>query len=257
MAGRLDNKVAIVTGAGTGIGRGIATLFAREGAKVVVANRSEATGTETVKRIEEAGGIAVFHRTDVTQEEDCRAVVDFAVKTFGGLDVLVNNAGIFPRATLEETTVEFWEQVMATNLRGPFLLCKYSIPQMIKRGGGSIINIGSIHGLGGGGNLFAYSVSKGGLLTLTRNLARAYARYNIRVNYIIPGWVHSEGEQRVQALEGHDEQWYQEMSSRLPMGRGQTPEDAAYAALFLASDESSQVTGCILNTDGGLSVFRF
>src|SRR5918993_2924344 len=164
-AGRLAGKVAIVTGAGSGIGRGIATSFAAEGAAVLVANRRPAAGEETVRQITAAGGRATFQRTDVTREEDCAAAVATATERFGRLDVLVNNAGIFPRATLEETTLELWEEIVATNLRGPFFLCKHAVPALRHAGGGSIINLGSTNAYCGLPTLFAYSCAKGGLLT--------------------------------------------------------------------------------------------
>jgi NAD(P)-dependent dehydrogenase (short-subunit alcohol dehydrogenase family) len=251
MSGRVQDKVAIVTGGGTGIGQGIATLLSREGARVVVANRDPKTGEETVGQIRAAGGTALFQRTDITREAECAALVTAAVREFGRLDVLVNNAGIFPRATLEETTEELWEQIMAINLKGVFFCCKHAVPAMRLSGGGSIVNIGSINGYIGGGNLFAYSISKGGLLTLTRNLARSLAHEQIRVNYLNPGWVITPGEIRIQGLEGHDRDWLEERGAQMPLGRLQTPTDAAYGALYLASDESSQVTGETLNIDGG------
>jgi NAD(P)-dependent dehydrogenase (short-subunit alcohol dehydrogenase family) len=253
-SGRLAGKVAIVTGAGTGIGRGIAEAFAREGACVLVANRSAAHGEETVRRIAEAGGRAAFQPTDVTREADCAAAVEQAVAQFGKLDVLVNNAGIFPRATLEETTAELWERIIATNLRGPFFTCKYAVPELRRAGGGSIVNLGSTNVYCGLPNLFAYSCSKGGLLTLTRNLARALAPDRIRANLLNPGWVISEGEIVVQTDEGHDAAWLEDAGRRQPLGRHQVPQDAAMAAVFLASDESSQVTGVELNCDAGRSM---
>jgi NAD(P)-dependent dehydrogenase (short-subunit alcohol dehydrogenase family) len=252
--GRLAGKVAIVTGAGTGIGRGIAEAFAREGAAVVVANRNRQNGEETVRRIDAGGGRALFQPADVTREADCRDAVRAALEAFGKLDVLVNNAGIFPRATLEETTEELWDRIFATNLRGPAFLCKYAVPEMRRAGGGSIVNLGSTNQYAGLPNLFAYSCAKGGLLTMTRNLARALAADRIRVNTVNPGWVISEGEVVVQAQEGHDAAWIEEMGPRQPLGRHQMPEDAAMACVFLASDESSQVTGIELNCDAGRSM---
>ena len=253
-SGRLAGKVALVTGAGSGIGRGIALAFAREGAAVVVANRRPEAGTETERRIVAAGGRARFQATDVTHEADCAAAVAAAGEHFGRLDVLVNNAAIFPRSTLEETTAELWESILATNLRGPFFLCKHAVPAMRAGGGGSIINLGSTNAFCGLPNLFAYSCAKGGLLTMTRNLARALAPDRIRANLLNPGWVISEGEVVVQTLEGHDAAWIADMGRRQPLGRHQLPEDAALAAVFLASDEASQVTGVELNCDAGRSM---
>ena len=250
----LKGKVAIVTGAGTGIGRGIALAFAREGAAVLVANRNAENGIETVRQIEAIGGRAAFHRTDVSQERECAGVVWATVRMLGRLDILVNNAGIFPRGTLEETTEELWDRIFATNLRGPAFLCKHAVPEMRKAGGGSIINLGSTNQYTGLPNLFAYSCAKGGLLTLTRNLARALAPDMIRVNIVNPGWVITEGEIVVQAEEGRDEARLAEMGKSLPFGRHQRPEDAAMACVFLASDESSQITGTEINCDGGRSM---
>jgi NAD(P)-dependent dehydrogenase (short-subunit alcohol dehydrogenase family) len=254
MAGRVQDKVAIVTGGGTGIGRGIAEALAREGAKVVIANRSAETGEAAAQKIRDAGGTAEFLPTDVSREEDCQKLIQAAADTFGGADVLVNNAGIFPRMGIEETDEELWDRIMAINLKGAFFTCKHALPVMRERGGGSIINVGSIHGLGGGGSLFAYAVSKAGMLGLTRNVAKSHAQYKIRCNYLIPGWVVSEGEIKVHSLEGHDEEWLRAQGQRLRMGRHQTPEDSGYAAVYLASDESFMVNGCVLNVDSGDSM---
>ena len=256
MGSRVAGKVAIVTGAGTGIGRASAETLAREGASVVIANRSAETGEETARRIAEQGGQATFCRTDVAREADCILAVQTAIERYGRLDILVNNAGIFPRYSLAETTPEVLDEIMHTNFGGAFFCCKHAIPAMVQGGGGSIVNVGSLHGLLGSPNLVAYAASKGALLNLTKTLAAAHARQQVRVNYLIPGWVISEGEIRVQAADGHDEQWLEEMGKRMPMGRMQEPQDAANAILFLASDESSQITGAVINTDGGSSVFR-
>jgi NAD(P)-dependent dehydrogenase (short-subunit alcohol dehydrogenase family) len=247
----VEGRVAIVTGGGTGIGRGIAALLAREGARVVVANRSPETGEAAAAAIRAEGGQADFHRTDVSREAECAALVARVVTEYGALHLLVNNAGIFPRATLEETSETLWDQIMAVNLKGAFFCCKHAVPAMRRTGGGTIVNVGSANAYIGGHNLFAYSVSKGGLITLTRNLARAHAKEGIRVNYVNPGWVITETEIEVQAKEGHDREWLAQAGARVPLGRHQVPEDAAYAVLYLASDEASQVTGEILNVDGG------
>jgi len=251
---RLGGKVALVTGAGSGIGRGCALRLAAEGSSVLLADLESRGGEDTADQIVQIGGSAYFQATDVRVEEDCHRAVNAAVRQFGGLDVLVNNAGIYPRSTLEDTTEEFWDQMLAINLKGPFFLCKHAVPLMRQRGGGSIVNTGSVHGLGGAGNLFAYSVSKGGLLTMTRNLAVALAHDRIRVNYLIPGWVLSRTEIEIQRKEGRDENWLKHKGERLPMGRFQTPEDAASIIAFLASDEAAMVTGCVINGDAGYSV---
>lgn len=251
---RVAGKVAIVTGGNAGVGRAAAELLAREGARVIVAARTAATGEETVRRIADAGDEAVFIRTDVGREEDCVALVAETVRRFGRLDVLVNNAGIYPRAKLTETTVALWRQIMATNLEGPFVLCREAVPRMIAGGGGSIINVGSGNALGGAANLTPYSVSKGGIWTLTRNIAAAYIRDNVRANYLDPGWNITETERRVQALEGHDAAWIAAAAANSPAGRTSDPSDAAYAILWLASDESRFVNGQDIGTNGGGSL---
>ena len=251
---RLNGKVALVTGAGSGIGRGCALRLAAEGASVVLADLESSGGENVAAQIRHSSGSALFRATDVRDEGQCQQAVEVTVRQFGGLDVLVNNAGIYPRSTLEQTTEEFWDTMMAINLKGPFLLCKHAVPFMRQRSGGSIVNTGSVHGLGGAGNLFAYSVSKGGLLTMTKNLAVALAHDRIRVNYLIPGWVLSRTEIEIQSKQGRDEEWLEAKGERLPMGRFQTPEDAANVIAFLASDDASMVTGCVLNGDAGYSV---
>lgn len=248
--GRVEGKVVIVTGGATGIGRGICEVLAREGARVLIANRSEQRGREAEAAIREAGGDATFVRSDITCESDCRELVEAAVRTYGKLDALVNNAGIFPRATLEETTWEMWDQIIAVNLKGAFFCCKYAAPEMRKQGGGCIVNIGSANAYVGLPHLAAYSISKGGMITMTRNLANALAKDRIRVNFLNPGWVITEMEIEIQAREGHDAQWLEEAGRSMPLGRHQAPDDAAYAVLYLVSDEASQVSGDLLNVDG-------
>jgi NAD(P)-dependent dehydrogenase (short-subunit alcohol dehydrogenase family) len=196
----------------------------------------------------------MFQRCDVTVEDRCAALMDAAVGRYGRLDALVNNAGWFPRATLEETTTDLWDRIHAVNLRGVFYCCKHAVPHMRAAGGGSICNIGSVNGIQGLPNLVAYSAAKGGVLTLTRTLAGALTPDRIRVNYLIPGWVVSEGEIAVRAAGGMSEEDLRSSGAGLPLGRHQTPQDAAYATLYLLSDEASQVTGAILNVDAGSSM---
>lgn len=250
----LKGKIALVTGAGGGVGRGCAVRLAAEGVRVALVEIDEKEGKETLTKIQAEGGEAAILLADVSKTQHCQMAVQKTVEIFGGLDILVNNAGIFPRAYLEETTEAFYDNMLGINLKGPFFLCKYAVPILRSRGGGSIINIGSVHGLGGDSRLVAYAVSKGGLLTMTKNLAVGLAKDKIRVNYMIPGWVLSATERRIRREMGQDENWLKEREARLPMGRYQTPEDSAKLVAFLASDESTMITGCILNVDAGYSV---
>lgn len=253
MSGRLAGKVVVVTGAAQGIGFGCARLFAAEGARVVLSDIQAERGEAAAAAIRNESGEAIFQKTDVRMEEHCGALVETALRTYGKLDGLVNNAGRFPRATLEETTTEFWDEVLEINLRGAFYCCKFAVPPMKKNGGGSIVNMGSICGIQSLPNLVAYGASKAGLLGLTRTLAGALAQDRIRVNYLIPGWVLTEGEIATQQKEGRNETSLRKEGERLALGRQQTPQDAAYACLYLLSDESAQVTGTVLNVDAGAS----
>jgi NAD(P)-dependent dehydrogenase (short-subunit alcohol dehydrogenase family) len=253
MSGRVEGKVAVITGAAQGIGRACAELLAREGAWVVIGDIRTDQGAATVEAIRAEGGEALFRQTDIIYEEQCAALIHSAVENFGRLDVLVNNAGWFPRATLEQTTTELWDRVIAVNLRGAFYCCKYAVPQMRAGGGGSIVNMGSVNAVQGIPTLFAYAAAKGGLLTLTRTLAGAHAREGIRVNYVMPGWVLTDTEREVQRRIGVGEDELRRAGEALPLGRHQTPEDIAYAVLYLASDESSQITGITLPVDAGVS----
>jgi NAD(P)-dependent dehydrogenase (short-subunit alcohol dehydrogenase family) len=253
MSGRVKGKVAIVTGAAQGIGRGCAEMLAREGATVVVSDIQDAEGEEVARRIRDSGAEAIYQRADVVDESQCAVLVKTTIEAYGRLDVLVNNAGYFPRATLEETTTHLWDQVLNINLRGAFYCCKHAVPHMQARGGGSIVNIGSINGIQALPTLVAYSAAKGGLLALTRTLAGAFAPQRVRVNYIIPGWVLTEGELALQRSHGISEAQLHEAGKSLMLGRHQTVEDTAYGVLYLASDESTQVTGIILPIDAGAS----
>jgi NAD(P)-dependent dehydrogenase (short-subunit alcohol dehydrogenase family) len=253
MAGRLAGKVVVVTGAARGIGRGCAEMLAREGASVIIGDVREDEGTATVEAIKAAGGEAHFVRTDVLLEDECAALAQAAVTTYGKLDGLLNNVGWFPRAVLEETTTELWDQVLNVNLRGAFYCCKHAVPLMRANGGGSIVNTGSLNGIQGLPNLVAYAAAKGGLLTMTKTLAGAFAQDRIRVNYVIPGWVLTDTEIALHTGRGMTEDALLEAGTHLPLGRHQTPQDTAYAVVYLLSDESAQVTGAIMHIDAGAS----
>jgi len=254
MANRLHGKIVIVTGAAQGIGFECARMAAAEGASVVLGDIQKDRGQEAAARIVKEGGQALFHLTDLTDESQCAALVGAAVSKFGKLNGLVNNAGWFPRARLEETTTELWEKVMQVNLRSAFYVTKFAVPRMRDAKGGSIVNMGSINGIQGLPNLVAYAAAKGGLLSMTRTLAGALASDRIRVNFIIPGWIATEGELKIQKGEGRGVADLEKAGKRLPLGRMQTVEDAAYAAIYLLSDESAQVTAAVLNVDAGGSM---
>jgi len=253
MSDRVRGKAIVITGAAQGIGFGCARLLASEGASVVIADVQKERGEQAAAMLRNEGGQAKFCPTDVTREEQCAEVMDFAVRTFGKLDALVNNAGWFPRGTLEETTSDLWEQVMQVNLRSSFYCCKHAVPKMRESKGGSIVNMGSICGLQSLPNLVAYGAAKGGLLSLTKTLAGALAQDRIRVNYVIPGWVLTEGELALHHAQGRTDEELIATGEKLALGRCQTPLDTAYAVLYLLSDESPQVTGTVLNVDAGAS----
>jgi len=244
--GRLDGKVALITGSGSGIGRATAILFAREGAKVVVADYIAEGGEETVTMIKAAGGEAIFVKADVAKATDVEKMVKVAVDIYGQLDILYNNAGIaeiqnVPTAEVKE---ENWDRVIDIDLKGVFLGMKYGIPEMLKRGGGVIINTASMAGLVGFSYLPAYSAAKAGAVELTKTAAMEYARQNIRVNCICPGGI-------VTPMLEQREDFGNFIRRRTPVHRLGKPEEVAPAALFLASDESSYVTGTALAVDGG------
>ncbi len=249
MGEKLQGKVALVTGGTSGIGAGIAKLFLQEGARVVISGRHADRGSKAIAHMVEEGAHEdriVFHRADLASPADCRELVEFTSETFGGLDVLVNNAGDYTRGTVEDTSLELWELHMAVNLRAPFLLMQSCIPHMRARGGGSIINIGSVNAYIGAPNLFSYSVSKGGLMTMTKNAAQQLSKYRIRVNLLNVGWTLTEGEDRVQQEVTGDPQWLARATATRPFGRLLLPEDIAKAALFFASDDSQLITGSVL-----------
>lgn len=256
--GKLDGKVAIITGAGSGQGRAAARLFASEGACVVIGEIHEDNGRSAAEEIVAEGGHAVFAPCDVSQEPQVKAMIDLAVGTYGRVDILYNNAGLWlsargnyrpgvtdaPSPLLEDNV---WERTIGVNLKGVYLGCKYAIPEMRRAGAGSIINTSSIAALrtGRGGNSDAYTAAKGGVIAITRTLAVEHAPYQIRCNCIIPGAIHTP-------LAGPFTPEYEEaVRQSIPLGRWGRPEDVAKLALFLASDDSSWITGQFFVVDGG------
>jgi NAD(P)-dependent dehydrogenase (short-subunit alcohol dehydrogenase family) len=247
--GRLDGKVAVVTGSTSGIGKGIARHFASLGAHVVVHGNDAARALELVDIVNTAGGRADAFMGDLANPDICRGLIAFAVERFGSIEILVNNAGIFTRGDLEGTSLELWDRIMAVNLRAPFLCLQEAVRHMKPKRRGSIVNIGSVNAYIGEPKLHAYSVSKGGLMTLTKNAAAALNEYRIRVNQINVGWTLTEGEHRVKRLEGKGENWVEEAVRTRPFGRMLEPSDIAYAAAYFASDESECVTGSVLDLE--------
>ena len=245
--GRLNGKVAIVTGGGTGIGGGISRVFGREGASVVVAEIDPEIGRATASEITAAGGTALFHRTDVSVDADISAMIDRAVAEFGGLDVLVNNAGVGIGKSTEESSLEDWNRIMGINARGTFFAMKYAIPHMRARGGGSIINIGSLFALRGAPSYAVYHASKGAIRSMTKSTALAHAAERIRVNAVHPCLIETPASTIDMTAQ-------QIAAANIgPMGHWGQPEDIAYACLYLASDEARFVTGIDMPIDGGLS----
>jgi NAD(P)-dependent dehydrogenase (short-subunit alcohol dehydrogenase family) len=245
----LQHKVALVTGSSSGIGRGIAEHFASLGATVVVHGRDERETLAVRERIRAAGGNAASCIADLADVEACRGVVRFAVEQFGGVDVLVNNAASVARGYIEDAPVELWDATMAVNLRAPFLCLQEAVKSMKLRGGGSIVNIGSVNAYIGEPKLGPYSVSKGGLMTLTRNAAASLNRYRIRVNQLNVGWTLTEGEERVKRAEGKGPEWLQEAIATRPFGRLLSPHDIALAAAYFASDDSALITGAVTDLE--------
>ncbi|MGH2541794.1 MAG: SDR family NAD(P)-dependent oxidoreductase [Ardenticatenaceae bacterium] len=252
--GRLEGKVALITGAGSGIGRATAVLFAAEGAKVAASDVNEVEALQTVNDVKAMGGEAAPVTGDVSDAADAERMVRAAVDTFGRLDILVNSAGVSGRNALPQgaSPEAVWERVMDVNLKGTFLVSWHAVVEMERGGGGSIINLASIMGLVGypegmGGGFNAYAPSKGGVVQFTRNLAIDYAKKGIRVNCICPGYVETN---LTKGLTENPE-LKARLEERHPMGRLGRPEEIARAALFLASDESSFMTGAPLIVDGG------
>ena len=245
-----DQKVAIVTGGNSGIGRATAIALAREGAKVTVAARRASEGEETVRLIKEAGSEGIFVKTDVANEDDVRSLVENTIKTYGRLDYAFNNAGIEEIMTpfLDQTTEKF-DQIMNTNVRGVWLSMKYEIPQMIKSGGGAIVNNSSVAGIMGFPQMAIYIASKHAVLGLTKSAALEYAKSGIRINAIAPGGVETEMANRVNE---NNPQFLDYLTSMHPIGRIADPEEIANAVVWLLSEKASFVLGHTLLVDGGV-----
>jgi dihydroanticapsin dehydrogenase len=255
---RLKEKVAIITGAGSGIGRAIAETFAHEGARVVISDVNADGGLQTTEAITRCGGEAFFLKTDVTRKKDMEKLVEATVESYRGIDLLVNNAGILLFGTILKTREEDWDRMMNVNLKGVFLCSQAVTPRIIERGGGAIINVASIGGLVAGRGLAAYNASKGGVVLLTKSMALDLARYNIRVNCLCPGTTSTPmADQIFMKWSRGDEALAMAESKKglraYPLNRYATAGEIAQAALFLASEESSFVTGTCLVVDGGFT----
>ena len=251
MGNRLQGKVAVVTGGSVGIGQATAMVFAEEGAKVVVANPSAPAGEETAAQIRAQGGEAIFVRTDISSEEDARNCCDEAVRTFGQLNILVNNGAVFIFRGLEATVAE-WQKILSVNIMGTALMSRFAVEHMKKAGGGSIVNLGSISSFVAQPSFITYSATKGALLQMTRNMAMDLAPFNIRVNCVCPGTILTRASYEHMEKVGQKlEEFLAEQGPKHLLNRVGDPREVAYPILFLASDEASFITGTHLMVDGG------
>jgi NAD(P)-dependent dehydrogenase (short-subunit alcohol dehydrogenase family) len=248
------NKVVLITGAGDGMGRDTAILFAKKGAKIVINDLNPKNGNITLERVKSEGAEAIFVQGDVSDTADAERIVAEAVKAFGRIDILVNNAGIVPVGRVDNTSEKDFDKVMAVNVKGVFFMSKYSVLEMKKQGGGIIVHIASIAAIKGTKDRAAYAASKGAIIALTKSMAIDYIKENIRVNCICPGTTHTPSlEARIQATED-PEATRLDWVARQPLGRFGRGEEIAHAVLFAASDEVAFMDGTILSIDGGESI---
>jgi NAD(P)-dependent dehydrogenase (short-subunit alcohol dehydrogenase family) len=248
---RLQDKTAIVTGVGAGIGEAIAIRFAREGARLVLADIQEAAGRATLEKVTVLGAEATFVKADISREESARQISNAAIARFGGIDILVNNAADFTQMNIEQAEVADWQRVLGVNVIGTALVAKFAIPHMKARGG-SIVNIASMSGLIGQQDFATYNASKGAVITMTKCMALDYAPYKIRVNSVCPGCILTSASYReIERLGLTFEQWRDRVAPMHMLNRLGEPREVADAALFLASDESSFITATHLMVDGG------
>jgi NAD(P)-dependent dehydrogenase (short-subunit alcohol dehydrogenase family) len=250
---RLLNKVALITGGTSGIGEATAKVFAAEGAKVAITGRRRQHGEAVVTQIKQSGGEALYIEADVVRAQDCRFSIDQAIEAFDRIDILFNNAGIAAQGTLENTSEADWDRTFEVNVKGVYLMTKSIIPVMRRQGGGVIINNASDWGIVGGPGYAAYSATKGAVVQMTRTVALEVARENIRVNAICPGdtFVERWRTDKRRNSSGDMDARLREMGEEMPMGRVGTAEEIAKSVLFLASDDSSFMTGAMLIVDGG------
>jgi len=249
---RLDGKVAIITGAGAGIGRATAVMFGKEGASVIVADIDQEKGMETVGLIRSESGEAIFVQVNISRAHDVEKMVRTAIDTYGKLDILVNNAGIYLQASVVDTSEEDWDRILDVNLKGVFLCCKYSIPEMVKGGrGGVVVNVSSEAGIVGIKNQVVYNVSKSGVIALTRSIAIDFAADNVRANCVCPGTTETPLVTAALSRAQEPERVRRELEAVRPAKRLGKPEEIAAGILYLASDESPYATGAILSIDGG------
>jgi NAD(P)-dependent dehydrogenase (short-subunit alcohol dehydrogenase family) len=250
---RLSGKVAIVTGSGSGIGKSIAKIFAKEGAKVVGASRRETNGQPVIDAIVAKGGDALFVKCDVSLETDVKKLIDKTIATYGKIDILVNNAGVNFVKSFEQLETTDWDRVINTDLRGTYLCSRYAIDHMLQAQSGSIINIGTVHTMQCLPGAAPYDAAKWGMVGLTKSMAVEFASRNIRVNTLSPGLIDTQIWTDIKNAAPNLEECLAYWKSNIPMGRVGTTEEVAYAAVFLASDEASYVTGANFLVDGGMT----